>query len=439
MTHHNRQTAITLYAVIALIALVSGVVHAQGTITVIANEHEHVFRKSMTFRLAAKDDSPITEIKLFYRVSGETAAHKVELEFDPATEVKVEHVEDMSDPKNYQPPMIIFTYWWTIKDEKGNRIKTDPISFVYTDTRYDWQVLEGKLVRLYWHDQDKQFGEHFFDLATNAAEQLSQKFGVNPKDPVSIVIYNTHDELMSALVEASSEWTGAVTFGRTGCIAIGMGDPDWMERVIPHELTHAMLNQITKPPFGDIPRWLHEGLAMHSEGGMSFEERTALEKAIQDNTLISLRTLNSVFPDERKRAILSYAESYSFVDYIIKEYGTDKLGELIAVFAKGAHYDDAMQEVFGTDMDGMEDRWRAYIGAPPREGASAATPVPAVTNTPGGVAQATPIPTYTRPPLIRATPTPIPTGLTFPCCPCAGSLPIAAVMVLALALVRRRG
>ncbi len=436
MTLFSRRMACILI-VVSLVALVPGMVLAQGAITVVNDEHEHTFQESLTFRLTVKSEAPITEIKLFYRVAGEMAAHKVELEFDPAPQVSVEHVEDMTRPENYQPPMVTFTYWWTVKDEKGNRLKTEPVSFVYTDTRYDWQVLEGQMVRLYWHDHGQEFGKHYFDLAANAAQELSQKYNVTPKDPVSIVIYNSHEELMSALVEASSEWTGAVTFGRTGCIVIGMGDADWMERVIPHELTHAMLNQITKPPFGNIPRWLHEGLAMHSEGGMSAEEQLALKEAIRGNTLVSLRTLNSVFPDERKRAILSYAESYSFVDFIIKEYGADKLGELIAIFARGAHYDDAMKEVFGTDMDGMEDRWREYIGAPPREGAGVATPVAVVTATatPPAIAQLTPTAAVST----AATPTPIPTGLIFPCCPCASSLPVAAVMVLALALLRRRG
>ena len=149
-----------------------------------------------------------------------------------------------------------------------------------------------------------------------------------------------------------------------------------MRKVIPHEITHAVLNQITQPPFGDIPRWLHEGLAVRSEGGIDREEELALEKAIRDDTLISLRVLNSPFPDQRGRAILSYAQSNSLVEFIIEEHGADKLGELLAVFAVGAHYDDAMAQVFATDMDGIEDQWRAYIGASPRGALEQVTATP---------------------------------------------------------------
>ena len=428
---------------------------SQGTISVTKNEHEHVFKESLTFSLAAKSDHKITEAKLFYQVSGQTSTHKVVLEFESNTEVDLAHTEDMKDADNYQPPMITFTYWWVIEDDDGNRLKTDPISFVYTDTRYTWQVLEDELVRLYWHDQDQDFGQRFFDAAVSASKKLSQEFGVAPKDPVAVVIYNSHQELMSVLQESSSEWTGAVTFGRTGCIAIGLGPMSWMERVVPHELTHAVLYLVTKPPFGDIPRWLHEGLAMRSEGGLSSGEQAVLDEAIRADNLIALRTLNSAFPDQRERATLSYAESYSLIHFIVEEFGTEKLGELIAVFSEGAHYDDALMQVFGVDMDGMEDLWRAYIGAQPRTGTTRATPVPTVTMTPSPVPtraaenKDTPVPTPTStqntvatlptstPTATMIVPTPTATealgdepAVPAPRGPCLGAVPALALLIL---------
>jgi hypothetical protein len=425
--------------------------YAQQAITVVLDEHEHVFQESMTFRLSAESAVEITSAKLFYRVTGQTSSNKTELEFEPATSVELVHVEDMADESNYRPPMIGITYWWLIANENGDRLKTDPVSFVYEDTRYDWDVLEGEMVRLYWHDQDQAFGQGYFDAAISAAADLSGEFGVSPEDPVSIVIYNTHRELMSSLQESSAEWTGAVNFSGTGCIAIGLGPASWMDKVIPHELTHAMLDQVTKPPFGDIPRWLHEGMAVRSEGGMSVEERAALADAIRDDTLISLRVLNSAFADAREQAILSYAESNSLINFIIEQHGTEKLGELIAVFAEGAHYDDAMLEIFGVDMDGMEDLWREHIGAQPRTGATRATPVPSATPSPLPTSTPVPDPTPTAPSLptptvtataVAAVPTPTatrvvqqpaaptPTPVPESAGPCLGAVPALAVLVL---------
>jgi hypothetical protein len=441
---------------VALLGLALAV-HAQEDIVVLAESHEHVFNESMTFRLNVSSTTEISTARLFYRVTGQTSAHTSELEFEPSTKVQLIYKEDMADESNYQPPMIGITYWWLIENAEGQRLKTEPVYFVYEDTRYDWQVLEGEHVRLYWHDQDQAFGQGFFKAAGAAAADLSSEFGVSPKDPVSIVIYNSHSELMSTLVESSAEWTGAVNFSGKGCIAIGLGSMAWMERVIPHELTHAMLDQVTQPPFGDIPRWLHEGLAMRSEGGMTIEERAALNAAIAENKLISLRALNSAFADAREQAILSYAESNSLINFIIDEYGADALGQLIDVFAVGAHYDDALIEVFGVDMDGMEDLWRDYIGAPPRVGETRATPVPTITATTEPVPSDTPtaetvvetpptatvvaaVPTSTvttqpSPTSLPPSPTPPPATQQGP--PCLGAVPALAVLALFVAFRAR--
>jgi len=185
---------------------------------------------------------------------------------------------------------------------------------------------------------------------------------------------------------------------------------------------------------------------------MSIEERAALAEAIEDDNLISLRVLNSPFPDQRDRAILSYAESSSLVTFVIQEYGSAKLGELISVFAKGAHYDDAMMQVFGVDMDGMEDRWRAHIGAQPRTGTTRATPIPSATFTPEptspptseGINTLVPTPaatatTLAMAPTLTATPAPqetlAPTSTPMPASrgPCLGAAPALVMFALFIA------
>ncbi len=161
--------------------------------------------------------------------------------------------------------------------------------------------------------------------------------------------------------------------------------------------------------------------------------------------MISLRVLNSPFPDSRERAVLSYAESNSLVSFIIEEYGSEKLGELISGFAEGAHYDDAMMQVFGVDMDGMEDLWRTHIGAPPRAGVSRATPLPRATFTPSEASEETKIPippiaatatvvaavpTATPTRVAQKTATPAPAPLCAPRLPCLGAAPVLLVLAL---------
>jgi hypothetical protein len=119
---------------------------------------------------------------------------------------------------------------------------------------------------------------------------------------------------------------------------------------------------------------------------------TSFERALQNDTLIPLRSLTQAFAADTNIADLSYAQSYSVVDFIFRHYGRDKMAQLLQAFKQGGYYDDIFVQVFGVDVDGLEAAWRKDIGAKPR-----ALPTRALT-TP------TPFPTFSL--STEGTPTP---------------------------------
>ena len=91
-------------------------------------------------------------------------------------------------------------------------------------------------------------------------------------------------------------------------------------------------------------------------------QQIAIEEAIANDDLISLRSLNSSFPAGHSGAILSYALSYSLVDYLLDTHGWPKMQELLAVFSQGSTDEKAIQQVYGLDYDELETAWRQYLG-----------------------------------------------------------------------------
>ncbi|HDN80132.1 MAG TPA: hypothetical protein ENG33_06695, partial [Chloroflexi bacterium] len=87
------------------------------------------------------------------------------------------------------------------------------------------------------------------------------------------------------------------------------------------------------------------------------------ERAIQNGELISVRSLSGYVGDPAK-VDLFYAEAYSLVEFLIKEYGKDKMTELLEKFAEGTYQEDALQEVYGFGLDELDARWKAYLGVP---------------------------------------------------------------------------
>jgi hypothetical protein len=136
---------------------------------------------------------------------------------------------------------------------------------------------------------------------------------------------------------------------------------------------------MTANPYNDLPVWLNEGLAMYSEG-LDPAYTAYLTGAVSQGNVISVRSLASPFSAYAGQSYLSYAESYSIVEYLITHYGQSKMRELLNTFASGSTYDDALQKVYGFDMDGLNTMWRVYavrkyLRQGPPETSPAASPV----------------------------------------------------------------
>ncbi|MGA2670158.1 MAG: peptidase MA family metallohydrolase, partial [Dehalococcoidia bacterium] len=89
-----------------------------------------------------------------------------------------------------------------------------------------------------------------------------------------------------------------------------------------------------------------------------------LEEAISKNELISVRSLCSPFSAYSEKAYLSYAESYTLVEYLLDNYGQGKMLDLLALLKQGNTYDEALTKVYGFDIDGLDAVWRATLTSP---------------------------------------------------------------------------
>jgi hypothetical protein len=251
-----------------------------------------------------------------------------------------------------------------LTDAGGSKLETTSKLIQIEDGRYDWQTLKEGLVTLYWYEGDDTFSGELMDATQQALGRLSENSGAELKNQVSIYIYASTEDLQGSMINPQ-DWTGGVAFSQYGIIAIGIATDSaslaWGKGAISHELTHLVVHQVTFNPYNDIPTWLDEGLAMYSEGALDSSFSNALFTAQKSNTLISVRSLASPFSAYAAQSILAYAESEEVVAYLISEYGRDKMLDLLDVFGQGSGYDEALNKVYGFDMDGLNVLWQASL------------------------------------------------------------------------------
>ncbi len=351
----------------------TGIEQSGGTISVLDSSVELQFPGALVFNLEVESDVDIVDVRIHYQVDRMNYAQvtgEAWPDFAPATRVETSWLWDMR--KGSLPVGATVTYWWTVKDATGNMVKTSPGTVCFTDPRYRWRSLaEGELT-LFWYEGDDSFARELMDACQQGFTRLRSlcycKAGGSAgaiSEPIQIYVYASARDLREAMI-FPQEWTGGVAFTEFGIIAIGIspGNAGWGKEALVHELTHLVVHRTTFSPYTNLPIWLDEGLAMYNQGELASSFQACLEQAASEGKLISVQSLCSSFSADPERAYLSYAESYGLVQYLLDNYGQDRMRRLLGLFKAGRTCDGALIEVYGFGGDELDARWQKSLAIP---------------------------------------------------------------------------
>lgn len=393
-------------------------VDAQGGIEIVKDEATLNFPESATFQASFIAPANVESIILEYGVEQRTCGMVVAKafpNFTPATSVNVQWTWEMRQSGSL-PPGATLWWRWRIQDANDQEYLTPKQTVLWLDGIHDWKTISGGDINLHYYSGGEEFAHALHQAAVDALNRLKQDVGIRPEKAVEIYIYATSSDMREAILYEPG-WTGGQAYPEHNIVIIGVApeDLEWGKRTEAHELTHVLVGQRVFSCLGSLPTWLHEGLAMYGEGGLNTYKQDLLDQAIANDTLLSLRALTGGFSEESSRATLSYAQSYSVVDFLIRQYGKAKTDNLLSHLREGSTVDEALQAVYGFDTDGLENAWRKAINARPRASGVQPTSQPTPTTIPtiapiSGIPVAlvnspTPLPTLPRP-TITATESP---------------------------------
>jgi hypothetical protein len=285
---------------------------------------------------------------------------------------------------------------------------------VVADERFDWQTLDGDVVRVHWYEGGRAFGERALRIGDQAVTKTASTFGVTEDQPVDFFIYADRDAFYDALGPGTRENVGGQANAEIRTmfahIAPGSIDDPWIDEVVPHELIHLVFDTAVKNPYHFPPRWLNEGLAVYLSVGYGPSDRAAVDVAGGNADLIPLDGLGGQFPTSASRFSLAYSESASAVDFLVRTHGEDTMVSLVRSYADGRTDDEAFEAAIGMDVAAFNDAWLADLGAKPavKHGPQPAPvgPVPddwgAASPAPGSSAATRPSPTA-EPPIVTRT------------------------------------
>ena len=321
--------------------------------------------ESISFHLEGSGERPIEVVDVEFGTEhvfscASSAYWTARTDFEADEEVSVTWDWDMRRSGS-MPPGALIWWRWRVEDELGQEFRTSREETVFTDDRFEWQSHTEGHITYYWYAGGDDFGQRLADGARDGLETL--QLGRELVAPIKAFVYESAGDVQGAILFAQA-WTGGLAFVGHNILLIAVNPDDFEEQLqgVIHELAHLLVEEVTFNCFGGLPTWLDEGLAVYSEGRLPDFQQRALDEAIANDALISLRSLNSSFPAADTGATLSYAQSYSLVNYLIDTYGWPKMQELLAVFAQGSTDAKAIEQVYGWDYDALESAWRQSLG-----------------------------------------------------------------------------
>ena len=371
--------AAALLAVVAVSAP-SGAQAAAGAIQVLDMRQQVNFPDGVALTLFAESDTDIVEVRVYFRAAGSRQWGYAYADFQPGSLI-VATRSIPADEAAYLAPGVDVEYYYRIRDAHGAVLKTERATVEYLDHRFDWRRVNIGPLELVYHDIRR-------DLVAATARALNQDLRRvtdllqhEPRKGFKGVIYNSYADANAVFPVQSQTTTDHGTFAGYAFPEQGVFVGQGLDRrIIVHESTHLLFREALGDKALDAPAWLDEGFATYSEPNV----RIRNSKDLQGRTL-PLRGMNRV-SGTPSTIPLFYYKSVSVVAYLIEEYGVENFRLLLAELKAGQVIEQALLNVYGFDVDGLDRRWAGLPAEP------AATPVP------------------TAPPSARSLPEPEPAG-----------------------------
>ena len=101
------------------------------------------------------------------------------------------------------PPGSKIEYYFEIFNKDGTSFKTEKKYDVLLDTRFNWDIIQGEVVDVYYHGPVSRRARNVLEACDKSVKDISELLGVESNDRISLVMYNNYSEMFDVVVKKS--------------------------------------------------------------------------------------------------------------------------------------------------------------------------------------------------------------------------------------------
>ncbi len=202
---------------------------------------------------------------------------------------------------------------------------------------------------------------------TAALDTLVSQFRGFPVRRFEVVVHRSRDSVPEGVRRHVHHGTaGVALLGRQQVHlildAVRIHPPHDLATVVVHECVHIVLHQYAGDAGPYVPRWFHEGLAQALSGetylGASEEDLVFFART---RGVPGFSTLRDRFPRGEFALRIAYAQSFSFVSFLLRETGLPILLEIAGQCGPDQTFAQAYRARTGVSLATVEHDWIEYV------------------------------------------------------------------------------
>ncbi|MYA19590.1 MAG: hypothetical protein F4Z25_04825 [Chloroflexi bacterium] len=322
---------------------------------------------AITFTARVNAPGGLQQAELVYRVlnpkEGDVGGAILREDFVPGQEYDVSVTLETRTAQRYIPIGSQFRYHWRFTASDGSSFVTEEESYIFLDGRYPWVSIRDGDVTVYYYGTNHTRAERVAQAARSAIADTEDLLQVTVPFPVRVMVWASEADGELAMRSRGIVFDELVRTGgqRVGSDLLFVFDATL--DVVRHEAAHIVTSVAGDGPFTRIPSWLDEGTAVYMQNSqLNYDDAVAF--AIAADRTIRLRNMESS-SNNPNEVNLFYGQSWSVVDYMINEFGVQEFADLYRTVREGASTDNALEQVYGVDQDGLYNLWRVAKGLDP--------------------------------------------------------------------------
>lgn len=332
---------------------------AQAGIEIVEQNANYIFNDSIDFHAQFESSKKIIDGYVLFELEGQDRTWVYEGDIqDKYLDVHIAISPD-NLPKAYSP----VTYWYRLASDHGEFFESPRYTFFYADNRFDWKEVEAAPFTLRWHNGDAAFAANVLAAANQGILRTQAMLPLPSLAPVTLQVYDNPADVQLVAQLAGYQWAAGHTDPTAALILFalppGAQQSLEIERQVPHEVAHLMLYQgLGAQGYANLPAWLNEGIASNVEVYSDPLRSQWLRLGNESEALFPFYSLCLSFPQDEASARLAYAQSASFVRYLLDQFNPAGFATLVSDYAENGDCLNAPSQTFGKDLNQLEADWR---------------------------------------------------------------------------------